>query len=120
MNNQFSIDPVLCKTEVANLDTKIEELNDQLTDIFQRAVVNGVPVAQVIVSQFQATPKDLKMLSKVFDRLAVLIAQQNDLVSKRAALNFITEKNDWVYETVGAPQRDVEHFLATLNTETID
>lgn len=117
MTSQFSIDPSLCRSEVSSLEQELDELKDQLDDIYRRATVNNVPIAQVIVEQIGASPSDLKMLSKVFDRLAVLIAKRNDLAEKHSALDFIVKKDSWIYEKIGAPSRDVEHFLASF-TET--
>lgn len=118
MNNQFSIDPSLCKSEVNSLESEIDELKDQLDDIFKRALVNNTPIAQIVVDQLGASPNDLKMLSKVFERLALLIAKRDDLVAKHSALDFIVKKDSWIYEKVGAPSRDVEHFLASFEEPT--
>lgn len=120
-NQQFSIDSKLCKTEIDKIKKDIENLEDELRDIYQRAILeSGMPIAQIIVEQLGATPKELKMLSKVFDRLSTMIAVHRDLHEKLGALQFIGEKENWLYEKIGAPDRDVEHFLASTFNENVE
>ena len=122
MTHQFSIDPSLCKEASSSLGGEIEDVQSQLDDIYRRATIrDSFDVARGVVEQMNATPKELKMLSKVFDRLSILIAQRDDLASKKAALNFIEKKDDWIYNQIGAPSRDIEHFIAaTLSDAEAD
>jgi hypothetical protein len=116
----FSIDSNLCKTEISKIQSDLDGVQSELDDIYRRALLNdNMPIAQIIVEQLGASPKELKMLSKVFDRLAVKVALRNDLREKLGALQFIGEKESWLYEKIGAPDRDIEHFLAsTFTSET--
>lgn len=122
MSDQFSIDIKLCAKHVSTLDNELEKIQDQITDIYRRAVIGeGYSPAQMVTEQMGATPTELNMLSKVFARLAVLTAQREDLRTKRSALMFIKTKDEWIYDKIGAPSPDVDVFLATFtDTETIE
>ena len=115
-HSQFSIDTQLTKSQIDNLDSKASGINDRIEKICEKAVINGFPIARVVLAQMNPTPADLKMLSKVFGRLAEIMTEYKDVQSKSSALKAISENSDWLYSTIGAPGRDIDLFLQSLET----
>lgn len=114
-DTSFSIDTALATTKLVELGKQREGLDERINTICEKAFIGQYPVARIVLSQFDPTPSDLLMLSKVFQRLSVLLAEHKDLQEKEAALKAITGNSEWLYTSIGSPERDVELFLTSFN-----
>lgn len=113
----FSIDTDLSVLKLKELTEKLGEIDERMGNIFDQAVVGGYPVAKMIYTQFSPSASDLKMLSKVFARLAELHVEREALAEKVTALTAISKNADWIYDSIGSPERDIDLWLNTFSSE---
>ncbi len=114
-NSSFSIDVNLTAAQLTELSKQVDALDERIEDIFNKAVVNNYPIARIVLQQFNPTPSDLLMLSKVFKRLSELKVEYDELKGKQTALKAISSNADWIYSSIGSPERDIDLFLHNLN-----
>lgn len=112
-NNSYSLDLSKVKGELKRLKREHEQQADRMQEIYRRAVIKNTSVAQAVVEVLEATPADLRMLSKVFERLSVLVAEQDELGSRITALEGLENKSEWLYQVAGDTSKDLDHFLNT-------
>lgn len=112
-DNSYSLDLTKVKGELKKLKREHEQQADRIQEIYRRAMIKNTSVAEAVVNVLEATPADLKMLSKVFERLSVLVAEQDELSSRIAALEGLDNKSDWLYQIAGDTSKDLDHFLNT-------
>lgn len=114
MTESFSINPNLAPKAMADIQSQIDQLQDRLNDVCSRALVKDIPVVQIVLSNFNPSPDEYKMLAKVFDRLAILVSQLNDLNQKKSVLQGLSEQSSWIYENVGDTERDIDTALENI------
>lgn len=114
----FSVNLSLVQPALSKIEKELEDLNFRINEIYKRATIKNTPVVQSIVHYFDPTPEECKMLSKVWDRMAELVAKKKELETQASLLNGVTNQHDWLYEQVGDHTRDVDAFLSTLISET--
>lgn len=111
---KFSIDRSMAQDASVRIQREIDLIEDRLNSIFEKALVKDYPVAQSIVQFYNPSYDELIMLSKVFERIAGIIEELEVLKKRKRTLKGITTDYDWLYSEIGAPDRDVDAFLANV------
>lgn len=119
-HNTFSINTGLATTMAEKQQRELDELNSNIDSICERATVKGFPIARSILQQFDPSPSDLKMLSKVFMRLSEYMTRYKEVNDKAAVLRAISDNPAWIYDSIGAPDRDIDLFLESLDAEVTE
>lgn len=115
MEKSFSVDLSKIQPTQTSLDREIEKIDDKLSDIYRRAVINDMPLVQMIVAQFNPSADDCKMLSRVFAALAQILPARQELQEQKGALKLFANNPEWLYEKIGDTTRDLDTFLQEFN-----
>ncbi|MFT6783651.1 MAG: hypothetical protein ACJA1A_003592 [Saprospiraceae bacterium] len=117
-SKNISINIAKIPEAISSLDNKLEKLDDIMNEIFKRAIIenkNGeIPVCQMIVTQFNPSPKELRMLSKAFDKLASLVADRETLQTRKNAVSGWETHSSWLYSEIGDMGKDLDVELTSI------
>lgn len=119
--HKLSINTSKIPEALSALETQESKINNVMEEIFRRAIIKApagdIPVIQMVVTQFNPTPAELRMLSKAFDKMATLVADRNLITTRKQAVNGWSTEFHWLYSEIGDMGRDVDREIDSIMKE---
>lgn len=117
-SQNISINTAKIPEAISTLDIKLEKLDEVMNEIFKRAIISkptgDIPVCQIVVTQFNPSPKELRMLSKAFDKLATLVADRDTVQTRKNAVSGWETHSSWLYSEIGDMGKDLDVELTSI------